>query len=496
MIGRLAWRGLTDRPWRSLFLLAGFGLGVGVMITLLAIGEAMVAQASDEKLVGGGSLTVLPEGMDLEVMKTGGVGGMFLSIPNARFVHRQLLASPRLKPGVTAVAPQTDGVLLYVRTADGREHPVRAIGELPSASAAVGAAPTIVAGAWSDDEQDRRWIAPTDAELRLEIDRLHHPPASVSAEDRKSWAEWHYFNLLSPDRKRWVFVTLLVGGDIPAGEWGGQVLITVQEEGKPARRFVRPVLPAGIGFDTTRADLALDGDTVRVLPDGRYRVVAHGREEGGRAEARVELELTPSQGAWFPGASIGGEGVESGYAVAALRGDVSGTVCIAGQCDRYERVQGYHDHNWGVWREVEWEWGSARLGRSALLYGRVKQGGEEGAEAPLFLYLVDSLGFRALFRPRVIVYDDARTITVGGKAVRVPARAVMTDVRGDDSIRVELEIEDATGTDIRSGERRASSRTKPYFIQMKGKARMSGRIGGVVIRGEGTGFFETYRGAP
>ena len=80
MIFRLAFGGLRDRPWRSLFLLAGFGLGVGVMIVLLAIGEAMVLQSKDEKLVGGGTISVLPEGLSLEVMKTGGVGGMFVSI--------------------------------------------------------------------------------------------------------------------------------------------------------------------------------------------------------------------------------------------------------------------------------------------------------------------------------------------------------------------------------------------------------------------------------
>jgi hypothetical protein len=153
MITRLALRGLLDRPWRSLFLLAGFGLGVGVMITLLAIGEAMVLQSRDEKLVGGGDVTVLPEGLDLEVMKTGGVGGMFVSIPNARFVHRQLLASARLAASVGVVAPQTDGVLLYVRTAAGGEFPVRALGEIPSASRAVGAAPDIAAGAWEDGRE-------------------------------------------------------------------------------------------------------------------------------------------------------------------------------------------------------------------------------------------------------------------------------------------------------------------------------------------------------
>jgi len=40
MIGLLALRNLVLRPWRSLFLLLGYGLGVAVMIVLLAIGAA------------------------------------------------------------------------------------------------------------------------------------------------------------------------------------------------------------------------------------------------------------------------------------------------------------------------------------------------------------------------------------------------------------------------------------------------------------------------
>jgi hypothetical protein len=114
----------------------------------------------------------------------------------------------------------------------------------------------------------------------------------------------------------------------------------------------------------------------------------------------------------------------------------------------------------------------------------------------LFLYLVDSLGFRALFRPSRIEYEDARTINVGGHMMHVPARAVMADVRGADTLRVELEIEDAIGTDVRkSVERggRGASMPRPYFIQMKGLARISGRVGGAVVRGSGNGFLETYR---
>src|SRR3954471_3921389 len=98
MIELLALRNLVLRPWRSAFLLLGYALGVAAMIVLLSIGEALLAQARDEKLVGGGSITVLPEGIDVEVMKTGGLGGLFFSIDHARFIYRQLLASRRLEP--------------------------------------------------------------------------------------------------------------------------------------------------------------------------------------------------------------------------------------------------------------------------------------------------------------------------------------------------------------------------------------------------------------
>src|SRR5215467_15024909 len=110
----LAFRNLVLRPWRSAFLLLGYSLGVGVMVVLLSIGEALLAQARDEKLVGGGDITVLPEGIDVEVMKTGGLGGLFFSISNARFLDLQLLSNPRNAPGVTAVAPQIVDKLVYL----------------------------------------------------------------------------------------------------------------------------------------------------------------------------------------------------------------------------------------------------------------------------------------------------------------------------------------------------------------------------------------------
>jgi hypothetical protein len=75
----------------------------------------------------------------------------------------------------------------------------------------------------------------------------------------------------------------------------------------------------------------------------------------------------------------------------------------------------------------------------------------------------------------------------------------MMDVRGDDTLRLELTIEDATATDTRApgverGDALASRQiARPYFVQMKGLMRIAGRVGGRALSGEGAGFFETYR---
>ena len=497
MMLTLALRSLVLRPWRSLLLLAGFGLGVGVMITLLSIGEAMVIQSRDATLVGGGEVTVLPDGVDLELLKTGGVGGMWFSVSNARFVYLQLLAAPRLRPLVRAVAPQLEGKLLYLRSPRLTEVAVRGSGEIPSSSRAVGAAPTLVDGAWSDDLGDRRWAVPTDAELRQDIDHFHETPAGVA--DANSWAEWHYFNVLSADRRRWAFLTFMVTGNVPNGDWGAQLLLTLHETGQPARRYSRRIERSAVRYATDDATLQLGDAGVQLLADGRYAVRARIPSESGGAAAAVNLIVAPAPRAYFPGTSLGSGDFVSGYVAAGLRASASGTVCVATACERYNDAQAYHDHNWGTWRGVTWDWGAARAGAYTLLYGRIQAPDSLASEAPYFLYLVDSAGFRAVFRPREIRYEDSRTLRVGRVNVRTPARAMMIDVQGNDTLRVELLIEDAAATDTRAAlaERgeggRAREIARPYFIQMKGIARLSGRVDGRPVAGEGTGFFETYR---
>jgi hypothetical protein len=497
MIALLALRNLVLRPWRSMFLLLGYSLGVGVMIVLLSVGEALVTQARDEKLVGGGEVTILPEGIDVEVMKTGGLGGMFFSIDHARFIYGQLLAAPRLASSVSAVAPQIEGKLLYARTANGREIAVMASGEIPSRTEAVGGLPPLATGNWKDDGYDRVWRDPMMNELRDAIDHFHLPPADRRADP--TWAEWHYFNVLSPDRSNWAFISFIVGGQVPAGQWGGQVLVTLHKQGGASRKFVATVPSTAVAFSTNKADLRIGPSSVSVLSDGRYAIHAIAREEHGAGKLTLNLVVAPAPGAYFPGAALSSEGLVSGYVVPALRADATGSICVDGSCDDFQNAQAYHDHNWGVWRGVTWEWGAARAGQYTVLYGRVQSSDSTIAAQPLFAYVVDSLGFLSLFRPREIRYDDSRELRVGRETLHVPARATMIDVRGDDTLRIELAIEDATATDTRRpgverGDALASRQiARPYFVQMKGLMRIAGRVAGRALSGEGAGFFETYR---
>jgi hypothetical protein len=498
MIRLLAVRNLALKPWRSVFLLFGFSMGVAVMIVLLSIGEALLDQSRDERLVGGGEITVLPEGVDVEVLKTGGLGGLFFSIAHARFVYRQMLAAPRLSDAVTSVSPQIEGKLLYLRTSDGRERPVRASADIPSRTDALGAAPAITAGRWADDSLDRRWRSPTSRELRHEIDRFHLPPAEARGDP--TWAEWHYFNVLSADRRRWAFITFMIAGEVggPADRWGGQLLVTLHEQGRPARRFTSNAESSAVRFSTSDANLRLGDATVTVLPDGRYAVRGQAREEGTSTPVRLDLVVSPAEGAYLPGANLT-SAIASAYVVPALRAEASGTICVATRCERYDAAQAYHDHNWGVWRGVSWQWGAARAGAYTFLYGRLELADSVAATPPLVVYLVDSTGFLALFRPRDITYVDGRTTRVNGVEIRTPSRAEMVDVRGDDTLRIVLSIEDATATDTRASSVEggegltARALDRPYFVQMKGTATITGRIRGTPLAGSGAGFFETYR---
>ena len=490
MLLTLAFRHLRVRKLRSLFLLLGFSLGVGVMVVLLSVGEAMLDQSRDASLVGGGQITVLPQGIDVEAMRTGGLGGMFFGIDRARYLTRQIIGGPRNAGLVETVAPAIEGKLLYLCRQSGlcRPMPVRAGGEIPSRASALGTGLDLRQGRWEDSPADSAYMAPTTQQLYDELDRFHIPRVADS-----TWGEWHCFNLTtSPDE--WWYLTYLVGGGLSVSRpgadarWGGRLLVTHRRPDGRYDRFTADVPAAGVHLDTTRADLAIGPSTVRQR-DGVYHL--HAVATGSSGDVRLDLDLRPLPHRYFPPVELREDDFLSGYVVPGLAASASGTVCAAGSCRRLTDVPAYHDHNWGVWRDVTWEWGAARGAELSLLYGGVygpdrAAAGSGAVTSPFFLALVDSLGVRQVLRFGGIAYEGARG-AAGEPGAMAPARFSLVGTRGRDSVTLTAEIDHALATEM------SASSFRRLFFQMRGRFTLHGRLAGTEVSDSGSGFFETYR---
>ena len=470
LLTTLAFRHLLVRKLRSLFLLLGFSLGVGVMIVLLSVGEAMLDQSRDVSLVGGGEVTVLPQGIDVEAMRTGGAGGMFFGIDRARFLTRQILGGARQDRLVQAVSPAIEGKLLYLRRGN-RTVVVRAGAEIPSRARAVGSGLDVRSGRWNDSPADSAYVAPTADRLYNELDRFHLPPRPDS-----SWGEWHYFNLVTA-HDEWWYITYLVGGEVPTGKWGVQLLITRNRNGLH-ERFGLQAPSSQVRFDTAGADLTIGGNSVK-QHDGTYQLKA--RVPGKAGEVKIDVTLIPAPNRYFPPVELRDDELLSGYVVPALDARASGRICVGGRCDSFTGVPAYHDHNWGVWRDVTWEWGAARGTRLNLLYGGIYGPEEERSltssrvNSPFFLTLVDSLGVKQVLRFHRIQYQGTP-----------PTRFTLVGTRETDTARLEVRVGDVLATEMRA------SKFRRIFLQMRGRFTLAGRVAGETVADSGMGFFETY----
>ncbi|MEZ4455409.1 MAG: hypothetical protein R2882_02485 [Gemmatimonadales bacterium] len=471
----LAFRHLVVRRGRAVLLLFGYAVGTAVMMVLLSVGEAMLIQSRDVALVGGGDVTVLPEGIDLEGLRTGSMSGLFYGIDRARFLERQLVGGGRLDDVVAATSPVIENKLVYLER-DGTLLTLRAGAELPAAARAVGAGLPVVAGRWEDAAADRRFATPTPTELYDELDRFH-PPAADS-----TWAEWHYFNV-APGPDEWWYLTFLVGGPLAEGRGGGQLLVTRQRPGRAPARFEANFPQSRIRFDTAAADLSVGPNTV-VQRDGRYRIA--GTATGPEGTVRFDLEVTPAPNAYFPPIELRSDRFVSGYAVPALRATASGTICEAGQCRSVDAAPAYHDHNWGVWRETTWNWGQGRGREASIVYGGVltPDSVSSSAGTPYFLAVVDSQGVRQILRFDRIEYRGARPIA-GRPGLSAPESFELLAVRAPDTLRVSVAVRHVQAT--------------PYgpaggltFLQMRGDFEARGKLLGAAFADTGQGFFETF----
>jgi hypothetical protein len=373
---------------------------------------------------------------------------------------------------VEAVSPVIEGKLLYLRHGQ-RTVAVRSDGEIPSRARAVGAGLRVRSGSWSDSRADSAYVIPTAQQFYDELDHFHYPATRDS-----TWGEWHYFNVVT-DPDEWWYITYLVGGEVPSGKWGAQVLITRRAASGRYERFTASVPSREVQLDTAAADLKLSRSSVRQR-NGSYHLVAVANGTAG--PVKIEMTVVPDRHRYFPPVETREESLLSGYVVPALSAEASGRICVNGRCRTFVAAPAYHDHNWGVWRGVTWEWGTGAGRHYNLLYGGVYG---STSTSPFFLALVDSLGVKQVLRFKDIQYQGSAPLA-GATSATAPARFSLVATNDADSVRLNVGVVDALGTNMAAGDFRR------VFLQMRGSFVLTGRVAGQTLSDSGMGFFETY----
>jgi hypothetical protein len=458
VIGRLALRSLTAHPIRSAVLAAGFGIGVAVMAILLGVAAIVLEQAQAPALAGGGDVLIR----------------VSLPVP-ARLVLSGTLQSAALKPRIRAAAAShtTDLYLLH----NGTTTRVAAQGGIPSLERALNDPETSPISAWRDSPDDRAWVdAPSDVVLR-QIDRFHGIPEGTPWGN--SWAEWLYFNGRSNYAS--FYLTFLVGPRTPSGARSAGVRLQI-ERGGQMESF------AG-GAELTDAelsrapDLTIGASSVRL--DGmRYRIHIDTQDARGR-KAVGDLILEATAGRLVPPIEItGAKGWRTGYVVPVMSGTLEGDIAIDGTRVSLDGGRGYHDHNWGFWQGVTWQWGQAQQGDLSVIYGRVFPPREaaDPEAMPGFVGVLGPdgpLGYST--DVRITEENDER-----GQPQRITVRARGSSLEAD----IRFDVASAVTTHMEQG----PLANGVDFLQMRGQYLVRGRAGAREIDLTATGAAETFRG--
>ena len=145
----------------------------------------------------------------------------------------------------------------------------------------------------------------------------------------------------------------------------------------------------------------------------------------------------------------------------------------------------YHDHNWGVWRNVTWEWGTGQGTTQALLYGGVRGGSSNTGSAPFFLAWLDRDGVAQVYRFSAVERIGHRPIP-GEPGWFAPDSLRIVAVRAGDTLRVTATVRDVAASSS------AAAGADRRFLQMRARWVARGSAAGRVVADSGMGFFETW----
>ena len=460
MIGRLALRSLTAHPVRSAVLAAGFGVGVAVMAILLGVAEIVLTQARSPELVGGGDVVIHLEP----------------SVP-ARLVMSGVLQSDQLRNRIRAAGPSHSAAVYLIR--DDGPLRVDAHGGIPSIEKAMGDPEVASSAQWQDTQEDAAWTQTSPEDVLRQIDRFHDIPNAPMWED--SWAEWLYFNGRARDAR--FYLTFMVGPRQRDGGRQAGVRLQLDRGGRVENFSASAQLTEA---DTRRApELTIGANHVR-LEGVRYVIDLDLRGEGGRsAHGRLIVEASP--GRLVPPIEIGGaHGWRTGYVVPVMSGNLDGMVDVANERVSFAGGAGYHDHNWGFWRGVSWQWGQAQQGDLSLIYGRVFPP-PDAADQNRIPGFVGALGPDGpLGYATDVTIEETNDANGQPRTITVTGRSRLLDVR------MQFDVASMVVTRMTQG-------TLPSglsFLQMRGQYTVTGHAGEREIDFTAPGSAETFRENP
>jgi hypothetical protein len=461
VIVKLAIRSLFAHPVRSAVLAAGFGAGVAVMAILLGVGQVVLEQARSPVLVGGG-----------DVMITGAAAG----VTAAGVLLSSTLRRPPLAGRARAASPSSRTTLYLVQ--DGSATSVRARAGIPSLERTLRDPEVSGVTAWVDAPADAAWAAPDPADVLRAIDRFRPVPDVPSRS--ASWAEWLYFNGRSPAAR--FYLTFLVGPARPDGTRSAGVRLQLERSGRTESFDAAAVLDRAAV--AAAPDLTIGANRVR-LQGQRYHLALDLRGEGGR-RAAGDLFIEGAAAAMMPPIEIhGAGGWRSGYVVPVMSGVLGGTILVDGERVSLDGGVGYHDHNWGFWEGVSWQWGQVQDGDLSVVYGRVFPPADaaDPDRIPGFLAAIGPSG--------PIGY--ATNVTIDETNDPVTSRPQRITVRGR-SASIDLTLTFAVEAFIVNRMKGGPLAGAMDFLQLRGRYAVDGTAGGSRLAFQSPGSAETFRG--
>ena len=210
------------------------------------------------------------------------------------------------------------------------------------------------------------------------------------------------------------------------------------------------------------------------------------RQTGRPTHAQGEIVLTARRGHSLPPIAIAGaRGWVSGYVVPVMSGALDGTIRVGDETLPLAGGTGYHDHNWGFWEGVSWQWGQVQHEGLSILYGRVFPPADaaDASRVPGFMMVLGPDG--ALGQATRVTIDETIEPTLDR-----PSRIIIRGNSPSLDLQLEVEVESAIRTPWRSG----PLTNGLDFLQMRGRYRVTGKAGDRTVDFTAAGAAETFRG--